>query len=116
MRAEASDNRTVEMHMHKAWTPAGPQALTSYEVASILTDVLGRPIRYGTSGAIRYLRHATKQPDLPLAMALVTTAINTGARFGKPDGLTDDVRTVTGRGPDRVCGLGRREQVRLDRR
>jgi uncharacterized protein YbjT (DUF2867 family) len=86
-------------HINKAWTPTGPQALTYYEVASILTDVLGRPIRYGKPGAIRYLRHATKQLDLPLAMALVTTAIYTVARLGKAGGLTDDVRTVTGTAP-----------------
>ena len=86
-------------HINKAWTPTGPQALTYYEVASILTDLLGRPIRYGKPGAIRYLLHATKQLDLPLAMALVTTAIYTVARLGKAGGLTDDVRTVTGTAP-----------------
>ena len=86
-------------HVNKAWTPTGPQALTYYEVASILTDVLGRPIRYDKPGVIRYLLHATQQLDLPPAMALVTTAIYTVARLGKADGLTDDVRTVTGTAP-----------------
>ena len=42
--------------------PAGVDLL---KVASILTDLLGRPIRYGKPGAIRYLLHATKQLDLP---------------------------------------------------
>jgi uncharacterized protein YbjT (DUF2867 family) len=86
-------------HINKAWTPTGPQALTYFEVASILTDVLGRPIRYGKPGAIRYLRHATKELDLPITMALVTTAIYTVARLGRASGLTDDVRTVTGTAP-----------------
>lgn len=78
-----------------AWTPTGPAALTYDEVAAILTDVLGRPIRYGRPGALRYLRHATKALGLPLPMALVTTAIYTVARLGKAGGLTDDVRAVT---------------------
>jgi uncharacterized protein YbjT (DUF2867 family) len=88
-----------EAHRDRAWTPTGPQALTYEEVAAILTDVLGRPIRYTRPGALRYLRHATGALGMPRAMALVTTAIYTVARLGKADGLTGDVRTVTGREP-----------------
>ena len=36
---------------------------------------------------------------MPLPMVAVTTAIYSVARFGRADGLTDDVRTVTGRPP-----------------
>ncbi len=91
--------RNPSEHVGRAWTPTGPQALTYDEVASILTDVLGRPIRYGHPGIARYLRHATKTLGLPLPMALVTTAIYTVARMGKADGLTTDVLTVTGGPP-----------------
>ena len=84
-------------HAGKAWTPTGPEALTYGEVAEILTDVLGRPIRYTRPGALRYLRHASRTLGMPRGMALVTTAIYTVARLGRAGGLTDDVRTVTGR-------------------
>jgi uncharacterized protein YbjT (DUF2867 family) len=86
-------------HVNRAWTPTGPQALTYDQVAATLTDVLGRPIRYGRPGIARYLIHATRTLDLPVAMALVTTAIYTIARLGKASGLTDDVQTVTGQAP-----------------
>lgn len=88
-------------HRGCAWTPTGPAALTYDEVATILTDVLGRPIRYARPGALRYARHARSRLGLPLGMVAVTTAIYTVARLGRAAGLTDDVRTVTGRAP--VC-------------
>ena len=91
--------RNPAEHTGRAWTPTGPQALTYDEVASTLTDVLGRPIRYGRPGIARYLRHATKTLGLPLPMALVTTAIYTLARMGKAGGLTNDVLIVTGKPP-----------------
>ena len=86
-------------HDRRAWTPTGSQALTYDEVAAELTAVLGRTIRYGRPGAVRYIRHARSYLGMPAAMALVTTAIYTVARLGKAGGLTDDVRTVTGREP-----------------
>ncbi len=86
-------------HRNRAWTPTGPQALTYAEVAAILSDVLGRAIRYAQPGALRYARHAHSVLGMPTAMVLVTTGIYSVARFGKAGGLTDDVRTVTGHEP-----------------
>jgi uncharacterized protein YbjT (DUF2867 family) len=88
-------------HHNAAWTPTGPQALTYEQVCGVLTDVLGRRIRYGRPGAVRYLLHATRTLGMPVPMALVTVAIYSAARFGKASGLTDDVRTVTGLAPKR---------------
>lgn len=86
-------------HRNRAWTPTGPEALTYSQVAEILTQVLGRPIRYARPGALRYLRHAARTLQLPPAMVAVTTAIYTVARLGRAAGLTDDVATVTGHPP-----------------
>jgi uncharacterized protein YbjT (DUF2867 family) len=86
-------------HDQRAWTPTGPQALSYDEVAEVLTGVLGRTIRYTRPGVLRYIRHARTVLGMPTAMALVTTAIYTVARVGKAGGLTEDVRTVTGREP-----------------
>ncbi len=89
-------------HHNAAWTPTGPQALTYEQVCTVLTDVLGRPIRYGRPGALRYLLHATRTLHMPLPMALVTVAIYSAARLGKADGVTDDVLAVTGHEPQRL--------------
>lgn len=86
-------------HAFAAWTPTGPAALTYAEVAAILTQTLGRPIRYARPGALRYFVHAIRTLGLPAPMAAVTCAIYTVARLGKADGLTDDVQKVTGKPP-----------------
>lgn len=88
-----------EQHRFAAWTPTGPQALTYYEVAAMLTATLGRTITYTKPGLVRYFRHATATLNMPPAMAAVTCAIYTIARLGKAGGLTDDVHKVTGVDP-----------------
>lgn len=86
-------------HVDTAWTPTGARAMTYAEVADVLSEVLGRQIRYTQPGALSYMRHAKTRMGMQTGMVLVTTAIYTVARFGKAAGVTDDVRTVTGRAP-----------------
>ncbi len=86
-------------HRNKAWTPTGPAALSYYDVADILSEVLGRRIEYTKPGLIRYFAHAVRTLDMPLPMAAVTSAIYTVARLGKAGGLTHDVEEVTGEVP-----------------
>ena len=86
-------------HQNVAWTPTGPQALTYGEVARTLSDVLGRQITYAKPGVLRYARHARRQLGMSWPMVAVTCGIYTVARLGRAGGLTDDVRTVTGREP-----------------
>jgi len=88
-------------HKNRAWTPTGPQALSYAEVTEILSEILGRTVRYGKSGILRYARHARVTLGMPWPMVAVTAAIYTVARLGKADGLTDDVHEVTGREPVR---------------
>ncbi len=87
-----------ERHAGRAWTPTGPEALTYDEVAAVLGAELGRPVRYRRPGLLRYARHA-RASGMPWAMVAVTSGIYTVARLGRAAGLTDHVRTVTGRPP-----------------
>lgn len=91
--------RDPSAHRGRAWTPTGPEALTYDEVAAELTMALGRPVRYRRPGALAYARHASSVLGMPRGMVLVTAAIYSAARLGLAAGLTDDVRTVTGRPP-----------------
>jgi uncharacterized protein YbjT (DUF2867 family) len=100
-----------EQHRNTAWTPTGPQALTYAEIASILTDVLGRPITYPQPGLLGYARHARNALAMPWPMVLVTCAIYTIARLGRAGGLTDDVVTVTGRDPVSFRDFAQRENA-----
>jgi uncharacterized protein YbjT (DUF2867 family) len=97
-------------HRGRTWTPTGPQALTYHEVGAVLADVLGHPVRYTRPGVPAYWRHARGQ-GMPVGFAAVTTAIYTTARWGLAAGLTDDVRTVTGRPPGDLRAFAERERA-----
>ena len=85
-------------HAGRAYTPTGPAALTYDECAAILSEVLGRPIRYADPTPWHYWRRMHRR-GMPAAMIAVTLGIYTAARFGLAAGLTDDVERVTGRRP-----------------
>lgn len=101
-----------ENHIGRAWTPTGPTANTYYEIAEILSTELSRTIRYKRPGLGRYVVHARRDLAMPWAMVLVTAASYTVARLGRASGLTDDVRTVTGRRPTSFADFAHRERTR----
>ena len=88
-----------DRHRFTAWTPTGATAMDYAQVARVLTEVLGRPVRYARPGIPAYLRHAHSVLGMPWGMALVTAAIYTVARLGRAAGTTGDIRTVLGRDP-----------------
>ena len=85
-------------HAGQAYTPTGPAALTYDECATILTEVLGRPIRYADPTPWHYWRRMRRR-GMPTAMIAVTLGIYTAARFGLAAGLTGDVERITTRRP-----------------
>ncbi len=89
---------TEDGHEGQAYTPTGPAALTYDEIAEMLTDELGRPIRYANPNLLAYWRRM-RWRGMPRAMVGVTLGIYTAARFGLANGLTDDVKRITGRPP-----------------
>ena len=89
---------TEEGHENRAYTPTGPAALTYDEIAAMLTDELGRPIRYADPNLVAYWRRMRRRA-MPRAMVGVTLGIYTAARFGLAAGLTEDVERITGRAP-----------------
>jgi uncharacterized protein YbjT (DUF2867 family) len=84
-------------HGGRAYAPTGAEAVDHAEVAAVLGDVLGRPIRY-RSGLWRYWRHA-RRAGAPTGPALAGAAVYTLARAGVGARVTTDVRTVLGRDP-----------------
>lgn len=89
---------TEDGHEGHAYTPTGPTALTYDECAAILTDVLGRPIRYSDPTPWSYWRRV-RRAGMPRGMAAVTIGIYTAARLGLAAGITDDVARITDRAP-----------------
>ena len=97
-------------HRNTAWTVTGNEALSYEQVARILADELGRPIRYARPGIFRYLGHARRTLGMPWGMALVTAAIYTTARLGLAGGLSGTVREVLGRDPISFAEFAHRER------
>ena len=85
-------------HSQRGYTLTGPEALSFHQIAQILSDVLGRPIRYRPPRVLRFIRDQHSE-GVPLGMALVMTALYTVQRLGRADGLTDDVLRLLGRPP-----------------
>ena len=73
-------------------------ALTYDECAVVLSEVLGRSIRYADPTPWHYWRRMHRR-GMPTAMIAVTLGIYTAARFGLAAGLTDDVARIVRRPP-----------------
>jgi uncharacterized protein YbjT (DUF2867 family) len=85
-------------HEGRAYTATGPAALRYDEIAAMLTDELGRHVRYADPNLVAYWRRMRGR-GMPRAMVGVTIGIYMAARFGLADGLTDEVERITGRPP-----------------
>lgn len=102
----------LEPHAHagRALTPTGDEALTYGEVATTLSEVVGRPVAYRAPGLLRYARTA-RAWGMPAAMVAVTSVVYSTARLGLAAGLTDDVLTLTGRRPATVRAVLERQRA-----
>lgn len=65
-------------------------------MAELLTEVLGRPVRYEAVGAIKYFRHLRGQ-GLVLAQAVVQTILHAGLKRGDAEAVTDELPMLLGR-------------------
>lgn len=90
---------TDPAHLNQAYELTGSEALTYTEVARILTEVLGRPIRYANPSIPEFIWRKRYKEHTPLGFTLIMTALYTVARLGKADGLTDEVQRLLGRKP-----------------
>ena len=79
----------------------GPEALTYGEVAAVLSDVLGRPVRYARPGLLAFLWRKVVEEREPLPFALVMAGVYTTARLGLAARVTDDLGRMLGRPPRR---------------
>lgn len=77
-------------------TCTGPQALTGGDVASILSDVLGREVRYQPTRLLAYRRQLRRAGE-PAALLNVQTAIHLAARAGLAAGISPDMPMMLGR-------------------
>jgi len=85
-------------HASKAYDLTGPDALDYWQVAGILSDVLGRKITYKNPNLLAFLGNTVRR-GMPFAFALVMSGLYTATRFGQADMVTREVEHLTGRKP-----------------
>ncbi|XXX78260.1 NmrA family NAD(P)-binding protein [Sorangium sp. So ce134] len=76
----------------------GPEALSYDDVAAIVSEVAGRPIRHVRAGEDAARAHLVKA-GVPASYAAFLVRLDLAIRDGAEDRVTDTVRRVTGRAP-----------------
>lgn len=98
--AVAAKVLTEPGHERRSYELTGSEALEYAEIARILGEVLGRPIRYDRASALGFWL-ATRRAGHPAGFATVMTALYTVARLGLAAHLTDTTQALLGRAPIR---------------
>ena len=87
-----------ESHAGKNYDLTGSEALDYWEVAGIMSEVLGRRITYRNPGSLRFLLETIRR-GIPFRYALVMLGLYTSTRFGMADRVTNEMERLTGRKP-----------------
>lgn len=71
-------------HQAQIYTLTGSEAITFYDVATTLSEELGRTIAYNPASVPGYVIHLLRR-KLPLAQILIQTILHVGLRFGQAE-------------------------------
>ena len=85
-------------HENRAYELTGSEALTYQQIASILTTVLGREIRYANPSPLRFWRRMRSRGVAP-GYVLVMIALYTVCRLGLASRVTPEMERLLGRAP-----------------
>jgi uncharacterized protein YbjT (DUF2867 family) len=83
----------------QALTLTGPEAVTFDQVAGLLTEALGRPVRYQAASIPGYAWHLRRHRGLPWMQIVVQTILHVGLRRGDAEQVDPTVEAVLGRPP-----------------
>lgn len=90
-----------EPHRGAGYTLTGPEAVTFDTVAELLSEALGRRIRYERAGALGYARHLRGR-GLRSAQILVQVVLHVGLRRGDAEEVDPTLERLLGRRPRTV--------------
>ncbi|MGV0028591.1 NmrA family NAD(P)-binding protein [Phormidesmis priestleyi] len=98
--AEVAVNALVDPkpHQEQSYTLTGAESLTFAEVASILSDQLGRAIAYDPASVLGYCWHLFRR-RMPPAQILVQTILHVGLRFGQAETVDATLGKILGHPP-----------------
>lgn len=86
-------------HINTKYTLTGIEALNYYEVADIMSKVLGRTITYAKPGFLRYRNYYINQRKLDPQYVNVTVALYFMTRMGTAKATTNDFYNLVGQYP-----------------
>ena len=89
---------TQESHRGKNYDLTGGEALDYWQAAKILSEVLGREIKYRNPNLFLFFIK-TLQRGTPFMFALVMTGLYTSTRLGMAESITNEVEDLTGHKP-----------------
>ena len=84
-----------QAHAGQAYTLTGPEAVSFTEAAGLLTEALGRPIRYQPASVPGYGVHLLRR-GLPAMQVLVQTVLHVGLRFGQAEAVDPALARLLG--------------------
>ena len=90
---------TPQAHASKAYWLTGPEALSFTQVAALLTQELGRPIRYEPASIAGYAWHLKTRRALPLVQIAVQSLLHVGLRSGAAEPVSLQVAALLDRPP-----------------
>ncbi|GAA4404769.1 NmrA family NAD(P)-binding protein [Nibrella viscosa] len=97
--AVAALTLTSTGHINKAYELTGSEALSYYEIADILSDVLDRKITYTDPSIFRFVWRKRIRENVSLGFVLIMVALYSVAKAGRAAGLTDEIQRLLDRAP-----------------
>jgi uncharacterized protein YbjT (DUF2867 family) len=97
-----------EAHAGAQYAPTGPEALTVADVATIIGEVLGRPVRHNDVDREAWISGAVAAGLVPAAYGDMLRWLTGTVASGNGSRPTDDVRKVTGVPPTTFAEFARR--------
>lgn len=88
-------------HEKKAYSITGPKSYTYHEVADILTELLGRKIKYNEPGIIKFFMRMKKR-KFKINYIFVMTAIFLTSKFGKADITNNNFEKIMNYKPENL--------------
>ena len=96
--AVAVKTLTEDGHLNKSYTLTGPEALTNSEIAQLLSETIGREVRFINLPPEQF-KQAVLSAGVPEWNANALVDLQRLYREGKAAAVTQDVEKVTGRKP-----------------
>jgi uncharacterized protein YbjT (DUF2867 family) len=89
-------------HVSQAYWLTGPETLSFAQAAAILSEELGRTVRYEPASALGYVRHLRKRHRLGWMQTVIQTLLHLGLRRGDAEPVSPQLASLLGREPRRL--------------